>query len=215
MLRLAAPPRLTIHASRGSVFMPLARRNIVIPSALQIWSESHKSIELTDTLSQEHLADLYVTLPTRDVTRNPPFQVPKVGAELGYGHHLVFCHPRNPEAQLRPSDGTDAEFCPPEPFVRRMWAGGKFEWNADKPLLVGDKIMAKSIVSKDSIAFKAFDTKSPMIFVNQRVEYRRASDSHAKPSIIEERRHVYLASRADRRLARTGQACIERITTTN
>lgn len=153
--------------------------------ALNKWIGSEKNLCLHDTLRPEHLSDLYITLPTRDGTRGAPYQSPANGRNLDYGHHLVFFHPRNPEAVLRP-DGTDADFCPPEPFTRRMWAGGSMKWHS--PLVVGDKVVASSTVS--SIEKKGFDKGSPMVFVNQTIEY--AKEGTGVPSVVEGRSHVYL-----------------------
>jgi hydroxyacyl-ACP dehydratase HTD2-like protein with hotdog domain len=153
--------------------------------ALDSWiSIPNKSVLLLDRLSTEHLSDLFITLPTRDGSRAtyvPPLQ----GSPLPYGHHLAFFHPRNPEHVLR-NDGTDADFCPPEPFTRRMWAGGKMKWNHSSPLLVGSKAKAVSTVAK--VDKKNFDGPAPMVFVKQSIEY--SSDSGI--GIEEERSHVYL-----------------------
>jgi hypothetical protein len=96
--------------------------------ALDLWvnqQQQLKTITLSETLHTDRLSDLYVTLPTRDGTRvrRPCGAYPKDSEPLGFGHHLAFFHPRTQERYLRP-DGSDADFCPPEPFVRRMRAGG-------------------------------------------------------------------------------------------
>ncbi|KAJ8462810.1 hypothetical protein ONZ45_g17801 [Pleurotus djamor] len=153
---------------------------------LDEWISTPKHLTLHDTLRREHLADLYTTIPTRDGVRRP-WQSPENDTPLGYGHHLVFFHPRNPEASLR-KDGTDADFCPPEPFTRRMWAGGRMSWNANKPLLVGRPATATSTIA--SIDKKGFDKGTPMLFVNQRIEI--TMDGEAESSVVEERSHVYL-----------------------
>ncbi|OAX41936.1 hypothetical protein K503DRAFT_780264 [Rhizopogon vinicolor AM-OR11-026] len=135
--------------------------------ALDAWIASPKSLVLTDTFHSTHLSDLYVTLPTRGGTRGRPPSPPVEGTPLGYGHHLVFFHPRNPEALLR-TDGTGADFCPPEPFARRMWAGGTMTWNRDGELKVGEKATAVSTVAK--VEKKGFEVGKPMVFVNQRIQ---------------------------------------------
>ncbi|PCH38014.1 hypothetical protein WOLCODRAFT_23024 [Wolfiporia cocos MD-104 SS10] len=167
-------------------------------AALDQWIQSDKRLTLPDTVRPEHLSSLYVTLPTRDgsASDSPP-EIPKEGARLGYGHHLVFFHPRNPERVLR-ADGTDVDFCPPEPWTRRMWAGGRFWWNEDRPLLIGDKAVATATIS--SVEKKGFEKGSPMVFVKQKIEYRREGASEV--SIEEERSHVYLAAPGNRREAR-------------
>lgn len=145
-----------------------------------------KEMVLEDTLHPEQLSSLYVTLPTRMTTAKPYYSLPQLGQPLGYGHHLVFFNPRIPESRLR-ADGTDSEFCPPEPFVRRMWAGGKFTWNI--PLLsIGAK--ATAVARVDSVQKKGFDGVKPMVFVNKKIQVYL--DGEKFPSVTEERTHVYL-----------------------
>ncbi|CAL1704570.1 unnamed protein product [Somion occarium] len=155
-------------------------------AALDRWISSDKKLVIHDTLRPEHLSSLYVTLPTRDGSQKP-FVHPRDGSLLEAGHHLVFFHPRNPEKALR-SDGTDADFCPPEPFTRRMWAGGRIEWR--NPLLIGDEAVSVSTI--DSVQKKGFEKGRPMVFVNQKIQYSKAGSEDV--AIQETRSHVYLAS---------------------
>ncbi|KAL4067963.1 hypothetical protein J3A83DRAFT_4097193 [Scleroderma citrinum] len=175
-------------------------------AALDRWISDHKSLTLSDTFTPTHLADLYVTLPTRDGTHGlRPYEPPEEGTPLAYGHHLAFFHPRNPETALCP-DGTDGEFCPPEPFTRRMWAGGTMQWNTNPAciLRVGEKARAVSNVA--SVEKKGFGpddegaNAKPMVFVTQRVEI--TPEGRSRPSVIEERSHVYLASSGGKRTVR-------------
>lgn len=166
--------------------------------ALDKWIALDKEHSLRDTLSADHLADLYITLPTRDGSIRPaPCRRPQEGATLDFGHELVFCHPRNPVAALRP-DGSDGDFCPPQPFSRRMWASGSFKWQS--PLIVGEEVEAQSTVT--SVEKKGFEKGSPMVFVNQTIEYRRPG--HHVPSTVEERSHVYLPPGLNKRSVREG-----------
>ena len=158
---------------------------------------SEKTHRLSDTLTPTHLADLYVTLPTRDGTRGEKSHKPVEGRKLEYGHHLAFFHPRNPEPVLRP-DGTDADFCPPQPFTRRMWAGGNMRWL--DPLTIGQKVDAVSTIS--SVEKKGFEKASPMIFVNQAINY--TSKGRVNPNIVEGRSHVYLPPGLRKREPREG-----------
>lgn len=176
--------------------------------ALEQWIHEKKSLIVQDTLRPEHLADLYVTLPTRDGSREPwpdtgdfsDFDPPQCGEPLGYGHHLVFFHPRNPESELR-VDGTDADFCPPEPFTRRMWAGGKMVWK--RPLCVGDR--AEAVASVVSVTKKGFETSLPMLFVKQKIEYW----TRGEVCVEEERDHVYLAAAAGAsRVTKEGESIV-------
>ncbi|KAJ7102991.1 hypothetical protein C8R43DRAFT_1092253 [Mycena crocata] len=155
--------------------------------ALDDWIASPKQLVLQDTFSVERLSDLFITLPTRDGGRRP-FHEPKFADPLGHGSHLAFFHPRNPEHKLR-FDGTDADFCPPRPFTRRMWAGGRMYWDAQNPLLVGQSAVSTSTVA--SIEKKGFEKGSPMILVTQNIKVTLAGKP--QPSVVEERSHVYLA----------------------
>ena len=173
-------------------------------AALDRWVGAEKRLEFVDTLRAEQLADLYITLPTRDGTHDGgarDYAPPREGDRLGYGHHLVFFHPRNPEKKLR-WDGTDVDFSPPEPFKRRMWAGGRMEWK--RPLHVGDRAEAVStITSVERKGFAPGETGTPMVFVKQKLEYRKQGTSDV--CVEEERSHVYLAMAGKRRGAKEGE----------
>ncbi|THH33968.1 hypothetical protein EUX98_g284 [Antrodiella citrinella] len=166
---------------------------MLVRPVVNAWISSDKKLVAHDTLSAEHLSNLFITLPTRDGSRQP-YVAPKHTDHLAYGHHLVFFHPRNPECALR-ADGTDADFCPPEPFTRRMWAGGKIEWH--KPLLVGSKATAVSTIR--SVDKKGFDKDSPKVFVKQNIQYL---NERRELCVDEERSHVYLSSPGNARVIR-------------
>lgn len=170
--------------------------------ALDAWISlaQSKQLLLSDSLAPGHAADLYITLPTRDGTRNANATTPVNGTPLAYGHHLAFFHPRNPEPTLR-LDGTDADFCPPEPFTRRMWAGGTFSWDNSNPLLIGQNVSAHSAVT--SVAKKRFEGPgNPMVFVDQTIWYTAEGNSVA--SITEERSHVYVVAGMNKQVIRAG-----------
>jgi hydroxyacyl-ACP dehydratase HTD2-like protein with hotdog domain len=167
-------------------------------AALDRWISEKKGITLSETLHTDRVSDLYITLPTRDGTTRS-YVGPKNSDVLGFGHHLAFFHPRTPERHLR-ADGTETDFCPPEPFVRRMWAGGRMEWR--KPLIIGGKACARANVS--SVYKKGFEGVAPMVFVNQRIEITNEGEEGS--AVLEERSHVYLAALGThRRTARDGK----------
>ncbi|KAJ7460802.1 hypothetical protein FB451DRAFT_1270374 [Mycena latifolia] len=179
--------------------VPLLRRRLYSTSsnlsrldieALDDWIASPKQLVLRDTFSPERLSDLYITLPTRDGSR-APYRAPKLSTPLGYGSHLAFFHPRNPERDLRP-DGTDADFRPPKPLTRRMWAGGRMSWDPQNSLLVGESAVSTSTV--DSVEKKGFEKGAPMVFVKQKIQVTMVGKD--RPSVVEERAHVYLADSA-------------------
>lgn len=163
--------------------MPRATFPIML---LNRWLSARNKSKLVirDSLSVGHLSDLFITLPTRDGSSRP-YLAPTPGTPLPYGHHLAFFHPRNPEHVLR-KDGTDPDFCPPEPFTRRMWASGQMRWNHTCPLLLGTDATAVFTVSQ--VDKKNFDSPSPMLFVKQSINY-----SHSDVAVQEERSHVYFS----------------------
>jgi len=62
-------------------------------------------------------------------------------------------------------------------------------WDLQNPLLVGESAVSTSTV--DSVEKKNFEKGTPMVFVNQKIEVTMVGK--ARPSVIEERAHVYLA----------------------
>ncbi|MCB2102473.1 MAG: MaoC family dehydratase N-terminal domain-containing protein [Rhodobacterales bacterium] len=74
------------------------------------------------------------------------------GDPLPPGASWLYFNPRKPKSELG-RDGHPAKggFLPPVPLPRRMWAGGRFEFNA--PLRVGD-------VARKVSTIKAVDAKS-------------------------------------------------------
>jgi len=169
--------------------------------AFDHWIASPKRFSLEACLHPDHLSDLFITLPTRDGTRKP-FEAPRISAELPYGHHLVFFHARRAEPLLR-ADGTDEDASPPAPFLRRMWAGGRIKWEANNPLVIGRKATAMFTIT--SAEKKGFDKASPKVFVTQTIAL--SVEGAAKPSVIEERDHVYFPISAEKgdRIPRAGK----------
>ncbi|KAH9079549.1 hypothetical protein EDB83DRAFT_2503964 [Lactarius deliciosus] len=150
---------------------------IAATEALDLWASQKKSITLSETLHTDRVSDLW---------DEAPIQEPEEFGGIGIWPSPSFFHPRTPEKYLRP-DGTDADFCPPEPFVRRMWAGGRMEWR--KPLIIGGKAIA--CMNVRSVVKKGFVDAVPMVFVNQGIEISNEGDEEY--AILEERTHVYLA----------------------
>ena len=174
----------------GSLNTCVGRRTIST-KALDKWITTlPERTELRDTLHPEQLAKLYVTLPTRDGTWGP-YRAPVPGEPLGYLHHFVFLNPTLvPERALNPADGTDTELGPPFPFTRRMWAGGKIEWDTDRPLLVGERVTGTFGI--ESVQSKGVEQGKPMVFVNKTLEVWGGDRMEGKPSVREQRIHVYL-----------------------
>ncbi|KAF8583654.1 hypothetical protein K439DRAFT_1286205, partial [Ramaria rubella] len=179
------------------------------------WIANHRlpksQPELFDHVSASQLRALGCTLPTLDGTIPPPPCRRSMldfsnGSLLSPGHSLVFCNPPAPERELD-VDATVRLLPPPAPFVRRMWASGKFEFRS--PLRVGDNIRAERAISK--IEAKRLDSDNPMIIVEQTIDTKlqpvesKNSNRHNIGSvddvcISETRSHVYVPLTNDRRV---------------
>ena len=103
-----------------------------------------KTITRTQTLDANQLQKLCLTLGHRhlpslgsavDLTKTTPPD----GTPLPPGYHLVYFTPSDLEQDLG-HDGTDRTFNAPEPFTRRMWAGGRMSWLPGSELRVGDTV---------------------------------------------------------------------------
>ncbi|TFK29974.1 hypothetical protein FA15DRAFT_580890 [Coprinopsis marcescibilis] len=174
------PKRWNHHHNRTVALTPEAIK------ALDNWEANPPTLGFSDSLSLDHLSDLYVTLPTRDGTRKP-FEEPQNGAPLAQGQHLAFFHARTPEHRLR-GDGTDEEISPPAPFLTRMWAGGKMTWDVENPLIVGVK--SRSSATLSHLLRKGFERNKPLVFVTQKIQFFK--EGKTTPSVVEERQHVYI-----------------------
>lgn len=152
---------------------------------------------LFDQVNVRRVQELYSTLPTLDGRVSLPAhrqnQVRK-GSELSPGHSLIFCNPVAPERDLE-ADATISVSPAPEPFVRRMWAGGSFLFL--HPLYLGDEVVAERSVK--NIEVKRLDSANPMIIVEQEIATSITSPVGGSnaclaqgPCIIERRSHVYI-----------------------
>ena len=65
-------------------------------------------------------------------------EVPLNGTPLAPGYHLVYFTPAALPGDLG-RDGTDISYSPAEPFTRRMWSGGRIEWEKGNSLRIGDE----------------------------------------------------------------------------
>lgn len=82
-------------------------------------------------------------------------KVPLNGTPLPPGYHLVYFTPAALPADLG-RDGTDVSYSPAEPFTRRMWAGGKINWEKENPLRIGDEATETTkLVSTESKVTRA------------------------------------------------------------
>jgi 3-methylfumaryl-CoA hydratase len=70
------------------------------------------------------------------------------GSEVPPLWHWLYFLPQAPQSQIGP-DGHPFRggFLPPVPLPRRMWAGGRLQWQADNPLRVGDAAQKRSRIA--------------------------------------------------------------------
>ncbi|KAF2720525.1 hypothetical protein K431DRAFT_339286 [Polychaeton citri CBS 116435] len=88
-----------------------------------------------DDLTPNSSYRLDVTLADFLPATNPPPLLPstKNPAPLPVPHHLIYFEPTKRSSEMLP-DGTNPDQSPGDPFVRRMWAGGRVYYNASNPL---------------------------------------------------------------------------------
>ena len=70
---------------------------------------------------------------------------PHAGSDVPPLWHWLYFLPQAPQSQIGP-DGHAMRggFLPPVPLPRRMWAGGRLQWQTDNPLRVGDAAQKQS-----------------------------------------------------------------------
>ena len=138
----------------------------VEPSAiahLQQWVG--RSEELRDDITAAPLRGLSATLDRDDPAPQAGTPVPPLG-------HWLFFLPQAPQGQLGP-DGHPARggFLPPVPLPRRMWAGGRLNWQPGNPLRVDDAVRRVSRI--ESVTHKQ-GRSGEMVFVLVRHEVHNA-----------------------------------------
>ena len=123
----------------------------------------------TDTLADDITAApvraLQATLDREDAPPTP-------GSELPPLWHWLYFLPQPRQSALG-ADGHALRggFLPPVPLPRRMWAGGRLQWQAGNPLLLGDAVTRQSRIV--SVQHKAGRT-GDLLFVLVRHEIHNA-----------------------------------------
>jgi 3-methylfumaryl-CoA hydratase len=119
-----------------------------------------------DTITAAPLSALAATLDRDD-------PLPVGGAELPPLWHWLYFLPHHRQHQIGP-DGHPRRggFLPPVPLPRRMWAGGRFQWQLDNPLRVGDAIRRTSRI--ESISHKV-GSSGDLLFVLVRHEVHNST----------------------------------------
>ncbi len=132
-------------------------------SHLQSWQGRTET--LTDDITAAPVRALSATLD-----RDDPAPVP--GMVLPPLWHWLYFLPHHRQSEIGP-DGHAPRggFLPPVPLPRRMWAGGRLQWERSNPLVVGDAVQRTSRI--ESVTHKAGRT-GDLLFVLVRHEVHNA-----------------------------------------
>ena len=146
---------------------------------LQSWVG--KTETLVDDITAAPLHALSATLDRRD-------PAPARGTAVPELWHWLYFLPQPRQSELGP-DGHPKRggFLPPVPLPRRMWAGGRLQWQPNNPLLVGDAVKRSSRI--ESVKHKSGRT-GDLLFVLVRHEIHNA----AGLALSEEHDIVYRAN---------------------
>jgi 3-methylfumaryl-CoA hydratase len=148
---------------------------------LQTWIGKTETIQ--DTLTAAPLRGLSATLDRDDPYPAPGTLVPPLW-------HWLYFLPQHQQSQLG-ADGHAQRggFLPPVPLPRRMWAGGRLQWQAGNPLVVGDAVQRVSRIAQ--VSHKTGRT-GDLVFVLVKHEILNASGI----ALTEEHDIVYRANAA-------------------
>nr|POF18007.1 mesaconyl-c(4)-coa hydratase [Quercus suber] len=123
--------------------LPYTNRNL--QNGAIRWSSSFLHLEqemkqrkiqpIFDDLTPQQSYRLDVTLSDFLPDTNPPTLLPLPGQQLPIPHHMIYFEPTKRANQML-ADGTNPDQSPGEPFVRRMWAGGRVLYNHNNPLVL-------------------------------------------------------------------------------
>ena len=138
-------------------------RNIdaALVTHLQGWAGRTETFE--DAVTAAPIRALSATLDRADAP-------PKAGDALPPLWHWLYFLPHAPQGEIG-EDGHPKRggFLPPVPLPRRMWAGGRLQWEPSNPLVVGDAVQRTSRI--ESVKHKAGRT-GDLLFVLVKHEVR-------------------------------------------
>lgn len=104
----------------------------------------------------ETLTDDIVCAPVRalSATLDRDDALPAPGTPLPALWHWLYFLPQHRQSEIGP-DGHAKRggFLPPVPLPRRMWAGGRLQWQPENPLVVGDAVQRISTI--ESVTHKS------------------------------------------------------------
>jgi 3-methylfumaryl-CoA hydratase len=136
-------------------------RTLDAPALAHLQGWVGRSETLTDDITAAPMRGLSATLDRDD-------PAPLAGAALPPLWHWLYFLPQHRQSEIGP-DGHAKRggFLPPVPLPRRMWAGGRLQWDAANPLVVGDA--ARRVSRIESVTHKAGRT-GDLLFVLVRHE---------------------------------------------
>ena len=148
---------MTPHTNLSPVLDPAAL------AGLQAWQG--RSETLADQITAAPVRALAATLDRNDPAPVPGTRVPELW-------HWLYFLPHHRQSEIGP-DGHAKRggFLPPVPLPRRMWAGGRLNWEAGNPLAVGDAVERSSTIA--SVSHKR-GRSGELVFVRVRHEIRNA-----------------------------------------
>ena len=121
---------------------------------LQTWAGSTETV--ADNITAAPVRALSATLDRDDAAPVPGTALPALW-------HWLYFLPQHRQSEIGP-DGHARRggFLPPVPLPRRMWAGGRLQWQVNNPLVVGDAVQRVSRIA--SVTHKAGRT-GDLVFV--------------------------------------------------
>lgn len=194
MIRIARPLSAISRSALPRVGFAAARANST--SAAQQWIKDMTNRPATvsyDDFDTTRASQFKNTIPT-DAKAPANYGVAK-GDDLPKGMHLIYFQPTDHLDNLA-KDGTSAvsqfgfavprtdwpqEYNAPEPYIRRMWAGGYVEWNPKSTIKIGDEVEQQVRVARA-------EEKAGMMFVYQA---REVAPKGQEWAVKEERTHVF------------------------
>ncbi len=148
-------------------------------SHLQSWQGRTET--LTDDITAAPVRALSATLDRDDPAPAPGTALPPLW-------HWLYFLPHQRQSEIGP-DGHAKRggFLPPVPLPRRMWAGGRLQWERGNPLVVGDAVQRTSRI--ESVTHKTGRT-GDLLFVRVKHEVHNAQGL----ALTEEHDIVYRAA---------------------
>ncbi|CDH53889.1 hypothetical protein RO3G_16341 [Lichtheimia corymbifera JMRC:FSU:9682] len=137
-----------LRTTRRRAFFPTNAIRTLHNASLEAWRSTAMETETcaSDVITSSPLNLLANTLDEPSV----PFKhaiLPAAGTVVPATYHHIYFPPRTVESELA-ADGFENDFHPPEPFVERMWAGARLEFNPVNPLRVGDEATMVTTVNR-------------------------------------------------------------------